>query len=50
MMYDSQAEAGDDPSLSSMTEKAIRMLQKEPNGFFLAVEGLKVMNVMVPRF
>ena len=39
MNYASQAEAGNDPSLASMTEKAIRMLQKETNGFFLAVEG-----------
>ncbi|XP_071491651.1 alkaline phosphatase-like [Diadema antillarum] len=42
MNYASDAEAGNDPSLASMTEKAIRILQKEPNGFFLAVEGGRV--------
>ncbi|MGH0144688.1 UNVERIFIED_CONTAM: hypothetical protein FKN15_036172 [Acipenser sinensis] len=31
-----------DPSLTEMTEKAIRILQKNPNGFFLLVEGGKI--------
>lgn len=39
MRYASESEEGDDPSLASMTEKAIKMLQKEEKGFFLAVEG-----------
>lgn len=28
-----------DPSIVETTEKAIRILQKNPNGFFLLVEG-----------
>ena len=28
-----------EPSLMEMTEKAIQILQKNPNGFFLLVEG-----------
>ena len=28
-----------DPSIVEMTEKAIRILQKNPKGFFLLVEG-----------
>ena len=33
-----------EPSLAEMTEKAIRMLRKEDNGYFLIVEGkLKLM-------
>ncbi|XP_058890236.1 alkaline phosphatase, tissue-nonspecific isozyme [Acipenser ruthenus] len=31
-----------DPSLTEMTEKAIKILQKNPNGFFLLVEGGKI--------
>jgi len=36
-----QDKAGE-PSLSEMTEKAIRMLQRQPNGFFLLVEGGRI--------
>jgi len=32
-------EAGE-PSIEEMTEKAIRILQKNPKGYFLLVEGL----------
>ena len=28
-----------EPSLTDMTEKAIKMLQRSDNGYFLAVEG-----------
>lgn len=28
-----------DPSIVDMTEKAVRILQKNPKGFFLLVEG-----------
>ena len=31
-------EAGE-PSIAEMTEKAIKILQKNPKGFFLLVEG-----------
>lgn len=40
MMYNLDVtEADDKPSLSDMTEAAIKMLQKEENGYFLFVEG-----------
>jgi alkaline phosphatase len=39
--YHEQAE-NDDPSLTEMTEKAIEILQKNPNGFFLFVEGGRI--------
>eukprot|EP00057_Strongylocentrotus_purpuratus_P020485 XP_011674959.1 PREDICTED: alkaline phosphatase [Strongylocentrotus purpuratus] len=42
MRYASESEEGNDPSLASMTEKAIKMLQKEEKGFFLAVEGGRI--------
>ena len=29
-----------EPSLEEMTEKAIKILQKNPKGFFLLVEGM----------
>ena len=31
-----------EPSLTEMTEKAIRILQKNSNGFFLFVEGGRI--------
>ena len=34
-------EAGE-PSLAEMVEKAIQILRKDPDGFFLAVEGKKI--------
>ena len=30
---------GGEPSLEEMTEKALQVLQKNPKGFFLMVEG-----------
>ena len=41
MRYESDRvndEAGE-PSLAEMTEKAIKILQKDEDGFFLAIEG-----------
>lgn len=38
MPYNLEADE-DDPSLSQMTQKAIRILSKNKNGFFLFVEG-----------
>lgn len=35
-------EPKDEPRLSKMTEKAIRILQKDKNGFFLFVEGGRI--------
>ena len=32
----------EEPSLIEMTEKAIQILKKNPNGFFLLVEGGKI--------
>ena len=42
MQYESarmKEDLGGEPSLSEMTEKAIKILAKNPNGFFLMVEG-----------
>lgn len=33
----------DDPSLAEMTEVAIRVLSKDDNGFFLLVEGERML-------
>lgn len=40
--YDLDRNASECPSLKEMTEKAIRILSKNENGFFLMVEGSKV--------
>ena len=47
MKYEHQREAEaseptGEPSLAEMTEVAIKMLQKNENGFFLMVEGGKI--------
>lgn len=42
MRYVDESEEGNDPSIAEMTEKAIRILEKEENGFFLAVEGGRI--------
>jgi len=39
---DRQTFAPDEPSLAEMTEKAIEILSKDPDGFFLMVEGSQV--------
>jgi len=39
MDYVMDADAGADPSLPEMTKVAIDVLSKNPNGFFLFVEG-----------
>ncbi|PIK58341.1 putative alkaline phosphatase, tissue-nonspecific isozyme-like [Apostichopus japonicus] len=41
MQYESnrQTDSAGEPSIAEMTEKAIRILRKNPNGFFLAIEG-----------
>ena len=40
MQYESQRDPSTDPTLAEMTEKAIEVLSKNKNGFFLLVEGL----------
>ena len=47
MKYEHQREKGaelptEEPSLSEMTEVAIKMLKKGKDGFFLMVEGGKI--------
>lgn len=42
MSYDLDRDPIREPSLAEMTDKAIEVLSKEPNGFFLMVEGSKV--------
>ena len=41
MQYELDREDDKEPSLEEMTEKAIQMLQKEEDGFFLLVEGIQ---------
>ena len=36
---DREEDAAGEPSIAEMTEKAIKILQKNPKGFFLYVEG-----------
>lgn len=40
--YDLDRNPNEVPSLSEMTEKALEILSKNPNGFFLMIEGSKV--------
>ncbi|ERT68729.1 alkaline phosphatase [Cetobacterium somerae] len=42
MPYDLDRDKGTTPSLAEMTEKAIELLSKDKDGFFLMVEGSKV--------
>lgn len=42
MAYYHDQEKDGDPSLTDMTEKAIEILSKNPNGFFLFVEGGRI--------
>lgn len=37
---DKDSDSTEEPSLAEMTEKAIRILRKNPKGFFLLVEGM----------
>lgn len=39
MMYDLERNAETDPSLTEMVDVAIKVLKKNPNGFYLLVEG-----------
>ena len=41
MEFDYARNDTNEPSLKEMTEKAIQILKKNPNGFFLLVEGVK---------
>ncbi|XP_068135434.1 intestinal-type alkaline phosphatase-like [Hyperolius riggenbachi] len=42
MNYELSRNPSTDPSLEEMTEKAIKILSKNPNGFFLFVEGGRI--------
>lgn len=42
MAYDIDRDPNEQPSIEEMTKKAIEKLSKNPNGFFLMVEGSKV--------
>lgn len=39
MPYDLERDPETDPSLTEMVEVAIKILKKNPNGFYLLVEG-----------
>lgn len=41
LRYEAERDPSKDPSIVETTEKAIRILQKNPKGFFLLVEGEK---------
>lgn len=36
-----------EPSIAEMTEKAIKILQKNPKGYFLLVEGIIIRGVTI---
>lgn len=42
MSYDFDRDAAKEPSLAEMTVKAIRLLEKNPKGYFLMVEGGRI--------
>ncbi|XP_075056500.1 intestinal-type alkaline phosphatase 1-like [Mixophyes fleayi] len=42
MKYELSRDPSSDPSLAEMTEKAIKILSKNPNGYFLFVEGGRI--------
>lgn len=42
MDYNFEADRTKQPTLLEMTEKAIKILQKNPNGYFLFVEGIYI--------
>nr|XP_055051500.1 alkaline phosphatase, tissue-nonspecific isozyme isoform X1 [Misgurnus anguillicaudatus] len=42
LRYDVERDSRMDPSIIETTEKAIKILQKNPNGFFLLVEGGRI--------
>ncbi|XP_053169044.1 intestinal-type alkaline phosphatase 1-like isoform X2 [Hemicordylus capensis] len=42
MAYELNRNSSTDPSIVEMTEKAIRILRRNPNGFFLFVEGGRI--------
>ena len=39
---DRSEDAAGEPSIAEMTEKAIQILQKNPKGYFLLIEGIPV--------
>lgn len=45
MMYDLERNRETDPSLTEMVEVAIKILRKNPNGFYLLVEGWLCLHV-----
>lgn len=50
MMYDLERDVSTDPSLTEMVEVAIKILRKNPNGFYLLVEGWLCLNFFWKRF
>lgn len=48
MMYDLERNVETDPSLTEMVEVAIKILRKNPNGFYLLVEGGLCLHVKQP--
>lgn len=52
MQYDMDRDKGStgEPSLAEMTRKAISILQKANNGYFLLVEGLSPFHVLITDY
>lgn len=44
---DRRKDKSGEPSLAEMTQKAIQMLQKNTNGYFLLVEGGKIGEMVI---
>ena len=47
MEYHTHPDIAGEPTLAEMTQKAIQILQKNPNGFVLLVEGKLVQSKMI---
>lgn len=49
MQYDANRlkDGSGEPSLAEMTEKAIQILQKNTNGYFLLVEGGRIGEILI---
>lgn len=49
MQFDADRDEQAEPSIKEMTVKAIEMLQKNENGYFLLVEGGRIGNMFLWR-
>lgn len=47
MPYELERDSNTDPSLTEMVDVAIKVLRKNPKGFYLLVEGERIMDLQV---